>query len=332
MGADVAAGADVREPSFLAACLFGPTGTGKTTLALQLARRFPLEIISVDSAMVYRGMDIGTAKPDPAERSAVPHHLIDVREPWESYSAGRFRADALQLIREISARGRLPLLVGGTLLYFRALLDRLAPLPEADPLVRARIERDAVQRGWPALHAELLRVDPHAATRIAPSDRQRIQRALEVFQLTGRPISALQALPGDVPAVRFLRIALWPIDRQLLYGALDKRLQEMLRVGLLDEVRRLRAMPQVTADCPAMRAVGYRQIWRYLAGEIDRGEAERQAAVATRRLAKRQLTWLQRQPADLAVRVPAVEALDRVTSFLQSSGVSRKPLRCNIMG
>lgn len=323
---------DAREPSLLAACLFGPTGIGKTALALQLASRFPLEVISVDSAMVYRGMDIGTAKPVARERSTVPHHLIDVREPWESYSAGRFRVDAMRLIREISARGRLPLLVGGTLLYFRALLDRLATLPEADPLVRARIERDAAQRGWPSLHAELVRVDPHAAARIAPSDRQRIQRALEVFQLTGRPISALQALPGDVPDVRFLRIALWPLDRQMLYRALDERLQEMLRVGLLDEVRRLRDMPQLTADCPAMRAVGYRQIWRHLAGEIDRAEAERQAAVATRRLAKRQLTWLQGQAADLALRLPAAEALDRVTAFLESSGVSRKPLRCNIMG
>ncbi len=319
-----------RSP-LLAACLFGPTGTGKTELALRLAAEFPLEVISVDSAMVYRLMDIGTAKPGLAERAAVPHHLIDIREPWESYSAGQFQADALRLIAEIQGRGRLPLLVGGTLLYFRSLLRGLAPLPPADAEVRARIEQEAGERGWPALHADLARVDPAAAARIAPSDRQRIQRSLEVFRLTGRPISGLQAAPDPAAGVRFLRIALRPSDRLALYRHLDERLRSMLRNGLVEEVQRLRRLPLMTADRTAMRSVGYRQIWQYLAGDFGIGEAERRAAVATRRLAKRQLTWMRAEPADLALEMPAGDAPGQVAALLEAAGVSRRTLRCNIM-
>lgn len=317
----------------VAVCLFGPTGTGKTALALELAREFPVEIISVDSAMVYRQMDIGTAKPTMAERSAVPHHLIDIRDPWESYSAGCFGRDARALIPEIIARGKVPLLVGGTLLYFRALLHGLASLPEADEALRGEIERDAARLGWAALHAELARVDPQTAARLAPADRQRIQRALEVFRLTGEPLSArLAQRPTPGPAVGCLRIALRPCDRQELYRGLDARLEGMWRCGLIEEVRSLQRLPLMTAASPAMRAVGYRQVWRFLAGEIDQVEALRQASVATRRLAKRQLTWLRKEPADLHLEVPARDTVRRMLLLIESKRVSRQPLRCNIMG
>lgn len=316
-----------------AVCLFGPTGTGKSALALELAGEFPVEIISVDSAMVYRQMDIGTAKPTLAERSAVPHHLIDIRDPWESYSAGCFARDARALIPDILARGNVPLLVGGTLLYFRSLLHGLASLPEADEALREEIERDAARLGWAALHAELARVDPQTAARLAPADRQRIQRALEVFRLTGEPLS-VQLLKRSTagPAVDFLRIALRPGDRQALYRELDARLEAMWRSGLVEEVRSLQRLPLMTAACPAMRAVGYRQVWRFLAGEIDQAEALRQAAVATRRLAKRQLTWLRKETADLQLEVPARDALRLISSLIESKRVSRQPLLCNIMG
>jgi tRNA dimethylallyltransferase len=332
VGADPVRVAATAPASPLAVCIFGPTGTGKTELALRLADAFPLEVISVDSAMVYRGLDIGTAKPGPESRTAVPHHLIDIREPWEVYSAGQFRTDALRLIDEIRARERLPLLVGGTLLYFRGLLRGLAPLPAADPGLRDLIEREAGRRGWPALHAELARVDPASAGRIKPLDRQRIQRALEVFRLTGAPLSRLQAWDKPVPDIRYLRIALRPVDRRALYQRLDERLKTMLRCGLIAEVQRLRSMPLMTADAPAMRAVGYRQIWQYLAGEYDREEAERRAAVATRRLAKRQLTWMRTETADLEIETPAEDAAVRVGALLQEAGVSRRTLQCNIMG
>lgn len=315
-----------------AVCIFGPTGTGKTALALELAGEFPVEIISVDSAMVYRQMDIGTAKPGSAERAAVPHHLIDILDPWESYSAGQFRRDALQLIDEIRERGNLPLLVGGTLLYFRALLHGLALLPEADETTRGHIEQEAARLGWPALHARLAQVDPAIAARLAVNDRQRIQRALEVFSLTGQPLSVLQAKAGEAAETGFLRIALRPADRQGLYRSLDARLTEMLRAGLVEEVQRLQRLPLMRAEHPAMRAVGYRQIWRYLAGETDLPEAMRQAAVATRRLAKRQLTWLQKEPAELQLEVPAADTAQRIAAQLDRAGVSRQPLRCNIMG
>lgn len=280
--------------------ILGPTGTGKTELALRLAERFDVEIISVDSAMVYRHMDIGTAKPGAASRAAVPHHLLDIRDPWESYSAGDFRADALRLIGEIRARGRTPLLVGGTMLYFRALGRGLAALPVADAALRARLDAEAARLGWPALHARLVNVDPGAAARIKPGDRQRIQRALEVFMLTGQPLSALQARPGDEP-LELRRLALVPPDRSLLRTRLDQRLEAMLAAGFIEEVRRLMLLPLMSAQCPAMRAVGYRQIWACLAGELSQAEAVRQAAVATHRLAKRQFTWLRSEASDLVL-------------------------------
>lgn len=277
--------------------IIGPTGTGKTALALQLATLFDLEIISVDSAMVYRGMDIGTAKPDAALLASVPHHLIDIRDPWESYSAGDFRADALRVISEVQARGRLPLLVGGTMLYFRALERGLAPLPGADGGIRAALDAQAARSGWPALHARLAAVDPAAAARIKPGDRQRIQRALEVFMLTGEPLSILQSRPGE-SRLEFRRLGLVPADRVGLRRRLDQRLQAMLDAGFVEEVRCLMTQPLMSAQRPAMRAVGYRQLWACLAGQLTLEEAVRQATVATHRLAKRQLTWLRSEAID----------------------------------
>ncbi len=296
----------------LALCLAGPTGIGKTAVSLALAERLPLEIISVDSAQVYRYMDIGTAKPGPAERARVPHHLIDIRDPWESYSAGDFRRDALRLITEIHARGRLPLLSGGSLLYFRALLRGLAPLPAASPAVRARLDAEAAERGWPTLHARLRSIDPDAAARIEPTDRQRIQRALEVWELSGEPISRLQLRRPEPPALRFLAFALLPADRAALYAQIERRFDAMLAAGFADEVRRLRALPRLAAGAPALRAVGYRQLWAWAAGQCSLSEARDQAVTATRRYAKRQLTWLRSEPGFRALA--ATEAVAQITA------------------
>lgn len=312
-------------------CLYGPTGTGKTDLAVQLAGDFAAEIVSVDSAMVYRHMDIGTAKPSAAVRARIPHHLIDIREPSETYSAGQFRADALALIRQVHARGRVPLLVGGTMLYFRALLGGLAPLPGADAHVRAALDAEAAMSGWATLHAELARVDPEAAQRIRPADRQRIQRALEVFRLTGRRLTELQQVRDAQLDLRFIEVALVVRDRDALRRSLERRLRLMLEAGFVGEVRRLMGLPGVSPDCAAMRAVGYRQIWRHLAGETSLDEAIRQALVATHRLAKRQLTWLRRQNADLVLDWQSRDALARVSAVLDTVGVSRRSVRCNIM-
>jgi tRNA dimethylallyltransferase len=331
VGADVAPVDAAQEPPLIV-CLAGPTGTGKSELALQLAAEFAVDIVSVDSAMVYRHMDIGTAKPSATVRHRLPHHLVDVRNPWESYSAGSFRADALRVIAAVHAGGRIPLLVGGTMLYFRSLLRGLAPLPVADPAVRAELDEEARERGWPALHAELGRVDPAAAVRIAPLDRQRIQRALEVYRLTGKPISELQARQERGQAMRFVRIALVPADRDALYQRLDQRLSGMLAAGFVDEVRRLMALPTMSVEVPAMRSVGYRQLWMHLAGEVGLDEAVRQASVATRRLAKRQLTWLRSEPVDLVLDPMADGLFDRLAAALAQSGVSRRGARCNIMG
>ncbi|MCC7258864.1 MAG: tRNA (adenosine(37)-N6)-dimethylallyltransferase MiaA [Gammaproteobacteria bacterium] len=306
-----------------AICLAGPTGMGKTDLALRLASEFAVEIVSVDSALVYRHLDIGTAKPSAAVRAAIPHHLIDICEPWERYSAGRFRADALHAIEAIRARGSLPLLVGGTMLYLRALQHGLAPLPEARPEVRAAIDREAAERGWPAMHAELRLVDPLAASRIRPGDRQRIQRALEVYRVAGRPISALQTQHAGGPGLRFLGFALVPEDRAVLYRRLDERLAAMVEEGFVDEVRRLRAMPLMSDDLPSLRAVGYRQLWQYLAGAATLDEALRAAAVATHRLAKRQLTWLRAEAAYRRLDPAAGGVFEAVADALQASGVSR---------
>jgi tRNA dimethylallyltransferase len=271
----------------------GPTGAGKTELAADLVARLPLEIVSVDSAMVFRGMDIGTAKPAPDLLARAPHRLIDQIDPAESYSAGRFVADALAAMREIAARGRTPLLVGGTMLYFRALQSGLARLPAADASVRAIIEERAARVGWGALHAELARLDPEAAARIRPGDRQRIQRALEVIELTGRPISAQQQ--EDLRGARSgadLRLVLAPADRAMLYERLAGRFEAMMRQGLLEEVRRLHARGDLHAGLPAMRLIGYRQLWNHLEGDASMEVAVQKAVIATRQLARRQLTWL----------------------------------------
>lgn len=277
-------------------CLTGPTACGKTELALALAERVPLEIVSMDSALVYRGLDIGTAKPTPSIRSVVPHHLIDILDPTETYSAGRFARDAGALIDEIRARGRLPLLVGGTLLYLRALRDGLAVLPRADPAVRAELDREAAEHGLQSLHDRLRRVDPAAAERIAPSDRQRIQRALEVHALTSRPISELQRANDDRRRPGVLAIALVPENRAELAVRIERRFDAMVQAGFLDEVAGLRARGDLNAELPAMRAVGYRQLWAHLDGRCTFEEARAKAIVATRQYAKRQLTWLRGDP------------------------------------
>ncbi|MBN8769838.1 MAG: tRNA (adenosine(37)-N6)-dimethylallyltransferase MiaA [Stenotrophomonas nitritireducens] len=282
----------------LAIALMGPTASGKTAAAIELARRHGGEIVSVDSALVYRGLEIGAAKPDEAERAGIPHHLLDLRDPWQSYSAAEFAADAAAAVRDIVARGRLPILAGGTGLYFRALLQGLSPMPEADPAVRAAIGAEAEALGWPALHAQLAQVDPSAAGRIHATDPQRIQRALEVYRLTGKPISHWQALPGvaRLPA-RVLKLVLAPADRAVLHARIERRFDLMLEQGFLDEVRRLRALPAmagvaVPLDLPAIRAVGYRQAWQFLEGQDEAAAFRDKAIFATRQLAKRQLTWL----------------------------------------
>jgi tRNA dimethylallyltransferase len=273
--------------------LAGPTGAGKSAWSLRVAEATPIEIVSVDSALVYRGLDIGTAKPSPAERARVAHHLIDVCEPTESYSAGRFLADALDLIRAIHGRGRVPLLVGGTMLYFRALLRGLAPLPQASAERRREIDARAAREGWPTLHAELARLDPEAARRISPNDPQRIQRALEVCYATGRPLSDLQRQTvSPLAGVPLRQWALVPGERGRLHERLERRFYSMLAGGFLEEVRSLHARGDLNGGLPALRAVGYRQLWSHLEGELSLEEATRLALAATRQLAKRQLTWI----------------------------------------
>jgi tRNA dimethylallyltransferase len=285
-------------PAFLPPALFlmGPTASGKTALAVSLVERFPLEIISVDSALVYRGMDIGTAKPDVATLARAPHHLLDIRDPTEAYSAAAFCDDALRLMRDIVARGKVPLLVGGTMLYFRALLHGLDDLPRADAGVRQQLEATAASRGWPALHADLAQLDPPTAARLAPNDAQRIGRALEIIQLTGQPMSALLDRVQSALPYRVLQLALIPSDRAVLHQRIAARFDAMLSEGLIDEVKTLRQLPGLTADLPAMRAVGYRQAWAYLNGDIDLNALREQGLAATRQLAKRQLTWLRSWP------------------------------------
>ena len=272
--------------------LAGPTASGKTAWALALAERLPIEIISVDSAQVYRGLDIGAAKPSAAERARVRHHLLDIRDPAEHYSAGDFRRDALALIAEIRGRGHLPVLVGGTMLYFNALLRGLARLPTADPRLRRAIDEEAARLGWPHLHQQLAAVDPVLAARLAPQDAQRIQRGLEVYRLSGRPLSDWQADTDPGHAYRFVRTALVPKDRSALHAAIAQRFEQMMDTGLLAEVAELRARGDLAADLPALRAVGYRQLWAHLAGEYSLEEAISRAVIASRQLAKRQLTWI----------------------------------------
>jgi tRNA dimethylallyltransferase len=278
--------------------LTGPTGVGKSDWAIRLANEAAVEIVSVDSALVYRGLDIGSAKPPRELRRRIPHHLIDICEPTESYSAGQFVTDAIACIAQIHARRRVPLLVGGTMLYIRALLRGLAPLPEASPEVRMRLDERAAREGWPALHAELSRVDPLAGARIAPTDSQRIQRALEVYYTAGRPISELQR--ATVSPLAGLRLKYWvlaPKERKMLHERLSGRFQSMMRAGFLDEVRGLHQRDDLTARHPSMRSVGYRQLWAHLDGEYALEEAEQRGIFATRQLAKRQLTWLRAEKA-----------------------------------
>ncbi len=276
----------------MALMLMGPTAAGKTAAVIELAKLVPLEIISVDSAMVYRGLDIGTAKPPLAERAGVTHHLIDIRDPAEIYSAGEFRRDSLGLIDEIGSRGRLPVLVGGTMLYFNVLLHGLADLPEANAEIRRSLDDEAGRVGWPAMHHRLAELDPDAAAKIRENDAQRIQRALEVIEITGRTISSFHRQTVMEPAANFLKIALWPEDRQLLARNISERFDRMMAQGLLAEVESLYQRDELHADLPAMRSVGYRQLWQYLSGETELERAVENAKVATRRLAKRQLTWL----------------------------------------
>jgi len=273
--------------------LMGPTASGKTAAAVELVRHLPCEIISVDSAQVYRGMDIGTGKPDAEVLARAPHHLIDMVEPHESYSAARFRDDALGLMREIAARGRIPLLAGGTMLYFKALTEGLNDLPEADPAVRLVIDTMAREAGWPALHAELARVDEVTAKRLEPNDSQRIERALEIYYVTGKPMSELLKKPKYVYLpYRFIPIALMPSRREPLHERIGDRFEVMLEMGLIGELRRLRERYALEPTMPAMRCVGYRQAWQYLEGELGLAGLREKGVAATRQLARRQLTWL----------------------------------------
>lgn len=277
----------------LAICLMGPTASGKTGLAIELVQRLPCDIISVDSALVYRGMDIGTVKPDAQELALAPHRLIDICDPTEAYSAARFRKDALREMAQITAAGRIPLLVGGTMLYFRALQQGLAPMPDADPEIRQRLDREMAQQGSAALHARLAAIDPGSASRIHPNDPQRLQRALEVFEITGKPLSQWQSEGAEQTLpYRLLKFAIAPRERAELHRRIALRFGQMLEAGFEHEVRNLAARGDLDPDLPSMRAVGYRQMLRYLSGEWDFATMREKGIIATRQLAKRQMTWL----------------------------------------
>ena len=280
----------------IAYALLGPTASGKSRLAMELAAKHAIEIVSIDSAQVYRGMDIGTAKPSAAERRAVPHHLIDLLDPTGSYSAGRFREDASRIVLEILGRRKIPLLVGGTMLYYRALAQGIDALPQAEPGLRAQIDARAARHGWPALHADLARFDPTTAARLSPNDAQRIQRALEVWELTGKPLSQLQTSGKQGLPFELQAFALVPEDRTELHRRIADRFDAMLKSGLVEELRALRGTFQLDAQLPSMRAVGYRQAWRFLDGGIGENELRETGIAATRQLAKRQLTWLRSLP------------------------------------
>ncbi|MEX1166394.1 MAG: tRNA (adenosine(37)-N6)-dimethylallyltransferase MiaA, partial [Hydrogenophaga sp.] len=308
----------------------GPTASGKTAAALAIAQRWPVEIISVDSALVYRGMDIGTAKPTPAELAAVPHHLIDIRDPLQAYSAAEFVADATRLIGEIQARGKTPLLVGGTMLYFKALMQGLDDMPKANAEVRQTIEARALAQGWPAMHAELALVDPPTAARLFPNDSQRIQRALEVFEISGRPISSFQS-GGDRahlnPIAPGALLALEPTDRAWLHQRIAERFDAMLAADFLREVRGLRGRGDLNSDLPSMRCVGYRQAWEALdangGAELNQAqlaELRDRGIFATRQLAKRQITWLRAMPERVAIACDVPDALDHVMRWAGACG------------
>jgi len=296
----------------------GPTASGKTAVAMRLARELPCEIISVDSAQIYKGMDIGTAKPGAALLRGAPHHLIDVIEPHERYSAARFRDDALALMREITERERIPLLVGGTMLYFQALTEGLNELPEADPMIRLMIDTMAGEQGWPAVHARLARVDPETAARLEPTDAQRIQRALEVYYVTNKPLSQLLQKPKYVyfPYTP-LKVSLVPGDREVLHARIARRFEEMLAAGLVDELRKLREEYALEAGMPSMRCVGYRQAWEHLEGRADAAALREQGIAATRQLAKRQLTWLRAMEGVTEFDCLAEDVADLVLEYLR---------------
>jgi tRNA dimethylallyltransferase len=309
----------------MAVAIMGPTASGKTAAALAIARAMPVEIISVDSALVYREMDIGTAKPSAEELASAPHHLIDIIDPLESYSVMQFREDAIRLVAEIQARGRLPLLVGGTMMYFKGLTDGLDDLPTADADVRARIELEAARIGWPGMHAKLRALDPATADRLAPNDAQRINRALEIIELSGKPMSELLARreKTELP-FELLSFALEPSDRAVLHERIALRFDQMLGErddqGIVAEVARLRARGDLNPNLPAMRCVGYRQSWDYLDGRIDRAALRETGIIATRQLAKRQLTWLRSMPERIVIDClgadPAREMLDAINEAL----------------
>ena len=295
--------------------LMGPTASGKTAVAVALAKHLPVELISVDSALVYRDMNIGTAKPDPTTLAAAPHHLIDIISPTEVYSAAAFRHDALSLMQDITARGNIPLLVGGTMLYFRALRFGLSDLPQANTTVRAEIEAQAASLGWPAMHAELARIDPDTAARLKPFDAQRLQRALEIYRISGQTMSALLALQ-DVYSLpyRLIPLALIPSIRSQLHERITSRFEQMLASGFLDEVKALQSKYALNSDMASMRCVGYRQAWQFLAGECDADTFREQGIAATRQLAKRQLTWLRGMPDNIEFDCLATDLEQQVLS------------------
>jgi tRNA dimethylallyltransferase len=310
----------------MAVAIMGPTASGKTASALAIACEYPVEIISVDSALVYREMDIGTAKPNAEELASVPHHLIDIIDPLESYSVMQFREDAIRLVAEIQARGRLPLLVGGTMMYFKGLVDGLDDLPTADAEVRARIDEEAARIGWPGMHAKLAALDPVTAARLAPNDAQRINRALEIIELSGKPMSELLAKreKTELP-FELVSFALEPSDRAVLHERIALRFDQMLGdrddTGIVAEVARLRARGDLSLNLPSMRCVGYRQSWEYLDGVYDRKQLRENGIVATRQLAKRQLTWLRSMPERIVIDClgpdPARQMLDHLAGLQQ---------------
>jgi tRNA dimethylallyltransferase len=305
-------------------CLAGPTASGKSAAARAIAQRWPVEIINVDSATIYRGMDIGTAKPTAQERTEITHHLLDILDPADSYSVASFRRDALQCVRDIQSRGRLPLLVGGTMMYFKALRDGLNNLPAADPEIRKALEARAAAEGWPAMHDWLKTIDPLTAQRLSPNDSQRVGRALEIWQISGQPMSALLGAtqPADEP-VATITVSLEPLERSLLHARIAERFDQMLELGLVTEVQALHARGDLHPGLPSIRCVGYRQLWSMLAGELDLKQAREQAISATRQLAKRQITWLRSQPNRHLIDACSPNAIDQVVQTI--SNITAQP-------
>ena len=304
----------------LAIFLMGPTASGKTDLAIQLRQQLPVEVISVDSALIYRGMDIGTAKPSKAELALAPHRLIDICDPAESYSAANFRTDALREMQEISAQGKIPLLVGGTMLYYKALLEGLSPLPSAEEKVRSEIEAKAALIGWGGLHQELCKIDPISAQRINPNDSQRINRALEVFYLTGKTLTELTAQKGEALPYNILQFAIAPEQREVLHLRIEQRFHKMIELGFQQEVEKLYRRPDLNENLPSIRCVGYRQMWEYLRGDYDHDEMVFRGICATRQLAKRQITWLRgwTSPIQWLDSLQPAQALEKVLTSVST--------------